>query len=235
MTTTSAGAADLQVLAGGGIAGPLNILAHQFEAASGHKLVIRFGATPDLIKMATSDVPFDVAVVPRELFKDAAARARFVATPPVPVAHVGFGVAVRAGAPKPDIATPDALKRTLLKAQSVAFVPQSAAGAQILRTFDSLGITDAMKAKIKAQPTPADIPLAVAKGDAELGVFLLNVLIAPGVDLVGPFPPPLQQEFAFVSAIAANASDAATAQAFIDFLKSPQASATLKSRGVTPG
>jgi len=235
MTATSAGAADLQVIAGGGLAGPLTILSHQFEQAARHRLVIRFGATPELIKMATSDTPFDVAVVPRELFKDAAARARFTPATPVAIARVGFGVAVRAGAPKPDIGTPNALKQALLKAQSVAFVPPSAAGAQVLRTFESLGIADAMKAKTRPQPTPADIPLAVARGDADLGIFLLNVLIAPGVDLVGPFPDPLQQEFVFVAAVAVDAKDAAMAHAFIDFLKSPQAIATLKARGVAPG
>jgi molybdate transport system substrate-binding protein len=235
MTATGVRTADLQVIAGGGIATPLTILSHQFEAATGHKLVIRFAATPELIKMATSDVPFDVAVAPREVFKDSEAHARFTAAPATPIARVGFGVAVRAGAPRPDIATPEALKQALLKAQSVAFVPQSAAGAQVLRAFETLGIADVMKAKTRSQPTPADIPLAVARGDAELGVFLLNVLRAPGVDLVGPFPAPLQQEFVFAAAIAAAAQDAATADAFIEFLKSPQAAETLKARGVTPG
>jgi molybdate transport system substrate-binding protein len=235
MIATSAAAGDLQVIAGGGIAGPLTILSHQFEAASGTKLAIRFAATPELIRMATSDVPFDMAVVPREVFRDAGARARFDAAQPTPIARVGFGVAVRAGAPRPDIATPEALKQALLKAQSVAFVPQSAAGAQVQRAFETLGIADAMKARTRAQPTPADIALAVARGDAELGVFLLNVLIAPGVDLVGPFPPPLQQEFVFAAALAASPRNAASAHAFIEFLKSPQAAETLKARGVTPG
>ncbi len=235
MTATTASAADLQVIAGGGIAGPLTILSHQFEAASGNKLAIRFAATPELIKMATSDVPFDLAVVPREVFKDAGALARFDAAPPTPIARVGFGVAVRAGAPRPDIGTPDAMKQALLKAKSIAFVPQSAAGAQVLRAFEKLGIADAMRAKTRVQPTPADITLAVARGDAELGVFLLNVLIAPGVDLVGPFPPPLQQEFVFAAALSAGPKNAAAAHAFVEFLKSPHAAETLKAKGVIPG
>jgi molybdate transport system substrate-binding protein len=227
-------AAELQVIAGGGMVGPLKILAPQFESATGHKLTIRFAATPELIKLATG-TPFDVAVVPREVFNDEAAKAMFVPGPTVDIARVGFGVAVRAGVPKPDIGSPEALKQTLLKARSIAMLPSSAAGAQVLKTFDRLGIADEMKAKTKIQPSPADIPQAVARGEAELGVFLLNVLAAPGVDLVGPFPPELQQELLFTSSVAAKAGDAAAARAFIDFLRTPAALAVMKSQGMTVG
>jgi len=122
-------AAELQILAGGAMAGPLRELAAQFESASGHKLVFRFGTTPELIKLATTGGPFDLGVVPREVFKDAAAQAQFASGPTTDIARVGLGVAVRSGAPKPDISTPEALKQTLLKAQSIAIIPASAAGA----------------------------------------------------------------------------------------------------------
>jgi molybdate transport system substrate-binding protein len=235
MTATNASAADLQVIAGGGIAGPLKELAPEFEKASGHTLTIRFAATPELIKMATSGDPIDVAVVPREVFLDAAAKARFVLEVSVDVARVGFGVAVRAGAPQPDISTPETFKEALLSAGSIATVPTSAAGAQVLKTFDGLGIGDAMKEKIKAQASPGDIPQALIDGKAELGIFLLNVLAVPGVDVVGPFPLDLQQEFVFRSAVAASTTNAVAAKAFVDFLRSPAAIAILKSHGMTPG
>src|ERR1051326_1233353 len=83
-------AAALQILAGGAIAGPLKELAGQFEIASGHKLVFRFGTTPELIKLATSGDPFDLGVVPREVFKDAAAAAQFVPGPTADIARVGL-------------------------------------------------------------------------------------------------------------------------------------------------
>jgi len=228
-------AAELQVLAGGAMSGPLKELGAQFESASGNKLAFRFGTTPELIKLATTAGPFDLAVVPREVFKDAAAQAQFASGPTTDIARAGLGVAVRAGAPKPDISTPEALKQTLLKAQSIASIPESAAGAQVLRAFERLGIGETMKAKTKVQTAPAQIVQAVAKGEAELGVFLLNVLTAPGLDVVGPFPAELQQEIVFTAAVAANSKEAEAAKAFIAYLKTPAAIAMIKAKGMNPG
>jgi molybdate transport system substrate-binding protein len=228
-------AADLKLLAGGSLTAVLGELGPQFEKATGHKLVIEFGSTPQLIKQVTSGAPFDLAVVPAELFKDAGAAARFVPGPAVNVARVGYGLAVRAGAPKPDIGTADALKQALLKAQAIATVPESAAGAYVLKVFERLGIAEAMKAKMKPQTAPPQIAVAVAKGEAELGVFLVNALMAPGVELVGPFPADLQQELIFAAAVAADSKQADAARAFIDYLKTPAASAVIKTKGMTPG
>jgi molybdate transport system substrate-binding protein len=233
--TAPAQATELQILAGGGMTAALRELGAQFESTSGHKLVFRFGTTPELIKMATTGGLFDLGVVPRELFEDAAAKAQFAPGSTTDVARVGFGVAVRSGSPKPDISTPDALKATLLKAQSIAFVPASAAGAQVLRVFDRLGIGEAMKAKTKAQTGPAQMVHAVAKGDAELGVFLISVLTAPGLDLVGPLPAELQEELVYTAAVAANTKQSDIAKAFIAYLTTPAAAAVLKAKGMTPG
>src|SRR3954454_15235209 len=131
-------AAELNVLAGGAMTGPMRELGAQFERVSGHKLAFRFGTTPELIKLATSGGPFDLGVVPVEVFKDTDARAKFAAGPTPDIARVGLGLAVRSGAPKPDIATSEALKQTLLKAQSVATIPASAADAQVVKEFEPL-------------------------------------------------------------------------------------------------
>ncbi|MGZ5871898.1 MAG: molybdate ABC transporter substrate-binding protein [Bradyrhizobium sp.] len=226
-------AAELKVLAGGSLTSVLTELGPQFERASGHKLIIHFDTTPNLIKSATSGEPFDLGVVPIDVFKDEAAKARFRS--PIEFARVGYGVAVRAGAPKPDVSTLDAFKKTLLDAKSITFLPASAAGAYILKVFDRLGIDQAMKAKTVEQSQPGQIIPAVIRGDAEIAVFVNNVLTAPGAEIAGPFPAELQQELIFPAAIAADAKEAAAAKEFIDYLTSPAAASVIKAKGMTPG
>jgi molybdate transport system substrate-binding protein len=228
-------AAELNILAGGSMTGSLGELGPQFERASGHKLLIEFGTTPQLIKRATAGTPFDLGIVPVEVLKDAAARERFASGPTTDIARVGYGVAVRTGAAKPDIGSPEALKQTLLKAQSITFLPESAAGVYVLRVFERLGISEAMKAKTKPQTAPAQIAQAVANGEAELGVFLVNVLIAPGVELAGSFPAELQQDLVFTAAVAADTKEAEAAKAFVNYLTSPAATAVIKAKGMKPG
>src|SRR5258706_4144944 len=228
-------AAELKVIAGGSMTGSLNELGPQFERASGHKLVIHFDSTPNIIARVTSGTPFDLAVVPVDVFQDTAAKARFVSGPTIDIARVGYGVIVRAGAAKPDISTPDALQQTLLNAQSITFLPESAAGAYVLSVFGRLGISEAMKAKTKPQAALPQIAQAVAKGEADLGIFLVSVLIAPGVELVGPFPAELQQELVFTAAVAADSKAAEAATAFITYLTTPAAAAVIKAKGMNPG
>jgi molybdate transport system substrate-binding protein len=228
-------AAEIKVIAGGSMTASMNALAAPFEKASGHKLSIHFDSTPNIIARVNSGTPFDVVVVPVDVFKDATAKARFAPGPTVDIARVGYGVIVRTGAPKPDISTPDAFKTALLAAPSIAFLPASAAGAYVTKVFERLGISEEMKAKTKVQAAPAQIAPAVAKGEAELGVFLTNVLVAPGVELVGPFPGDLQQELVFTSAVAADTKEADAAKALIDYLKTQEATAIIKAAGMTPG
>jgi molybdate transport system substrate-binding protein len=227
-------AGELQVLAGAGIAAPLKEIAAQFETASGHKLVIRYGTTPELIKMAASG-PFDLGVVPVDVFKDVPTRAQFVPAPTIDVARVGIGVAVRAGAAKPDIGTTDALKQTLLKAQAVASIPASATGTLLVGIYERLGIGEEMKAKTKAQPGPAQMIEAVVKGDAELAVFLTNVLTDPRLDMVGPFPAEIQRELVYQAGVSASSKEPDAAKAFIAHLMSPASAAVLKAKGMNPG
>ena len=213
----------------------LNALAPEFEKATGHKLSIHFDSTPNIIARVNAGTPFDVVVVPVDVFKDAAAKTRFAPGPTIDIARVGYGMIVRAGAPKPDISTTDAFKKALLATSSVAYLPSSAAGAYVTKVFERLGIAEEIKAKTKVQASPAQIPQAVAKGEAEIGVFLTNVLIAPGVELAGPFPGELQQELVFTSALSADTKEADVAKALIEYLKTPAATAIIKAAGMTPG
>jgi molybdate transport system substrate-binding protein len=226
--------AELIVLVGGGIAAPMKEIVPRFEAKTGHKLAMKLGATPDLIKIATGS-PFDAVVAPGDVYKNDGVRAKLGAAQPVTIAHVGFGVAVKTGAAKPDVSTPDKFKATLLNAQAISTLVESAAGSYVMKVFDKLGIANQVRPKIKAQKTPSDIPAAVAKGEAELAIFLANIVTAPGVDFVGPFPGDLQQHLQYGGAVAADSKNAAAAKAFIDYLKSPEAAAVFKAKDVTPG
>jgi molybdate transport system substrate-binding protein len=232
---SNAEAAELQVLAGGGISAPLNEIAAAFEKATGHKVVIRYGTAPQLVKMAASGDAFDLAVVPQEVFKDQPTRSQFPPGAMPDVARIGIGVAVKAGAPKPDIGTPEALKETLLKARAIASIPASATGVQLAGIYERLGIAEEMKARIKAQPGPAQIAEAVANGEAELAVFILNVLADARLDVVGPFPAEVQREIVYTAGVASNARDQEAAKAFIAYLMSPAAAAVIKAKGMTPG
>ena len=231
---TGSPAATLTILSGGGIMGPMNELGPRFERETGCRTVIQYEASPALIACATSGAPFDLCVAPREVFANAAVRARFQPAPTTDIARDGLGVAFRKGAPKPDIGTAEKLKATLLAARSVSTLLASATGGQIMNVMTKLGIAEAMQGKLKLQPSPAAIPQAVANGEAELGVFLINVLMAPGVELAGPFPAAVQQELVFTSAVTTDSNAAGTARAFIDFLRTPAAATIIRAKGMQP-
>jgi len=229
---TATSVSELKLIAGGSLAGLFRELGPLFEKACGYSLSIHFDATPNIISRINSGTPFDAVVVPIDVFKDSDAKGHL--TDPIEIARVGYGVIVRAGAAKPDLSTADAFKKALLAASSVASVPASAAGAYVTKVYELLGIADEMKAKTKAEALPTAIAPAVAKGEAELGIFLTNVFNAPGIELACPFPADLQQELVFSAAIAKNANATAAATALLDFLKTPPAVATIKAAGMTP-
>ena len=187
-------AAELKVLAGGSMTASLNELAPQFEKATGHKLVIHFDSTPNLITRVNSGTPFDVVVVPVDVFKDAARKGPLRARPHHryrPRRLWRHRPRRRAEARHLDAGC---VKKALLAAPSIAFLPASAAGAYVIESVRAPRHRRGDESQDQAQAAPAQIAPAVAKGEAELGVFLTNVLIAPGVELAGPFPAELQQE-----------------------------------------
>jgi molybdate transport system substrate-binding protein len=234
LSSLAAQAAELQVIAGGAFAGPLKVLAGQFEASSGHKVVIRYGTTPELIDMART-TPFDFAVTPAEVFRNADAAAKMPPGPLAPIARVGLGVAVPAGAPKPDVSTRDTLKQALLSARSIATVPASAAGVQVMKLFDELGVATEVKPKLVVATGPTELVASLAARKAELGIFLINVLTANGLDVLGPVPAALNREVTYVAGVASNTKQAEIAKAFLSLLQSPDAKTVIKAHGLTPG
>ncbi len=221
---TAAEAAELKLIAGGSLAGLFKELGPQFEKATGHRLAIHFDSTPNISARVNSGTPFDVVVVPIDVFKDATAKAHFV-----PGSDHRYRPRrlwrhrARRRAQARHFARQTPSRKRCSTHKSVASVPASAAGAYIAKVYERLGIGEEMKAKTRAQQAPTAIAPAVAKGEAELGIFLTNVLIAPDVELAGPFPADLQQELVFTAAVAADTKETDAAKALIDYLKTPAA------------
>ena len=140
---------------------------------------------------------------------------------------------MRAGAPKPDIGSADAFKQSLVKAKSVAILPESVNGKHFLSVFDRLGIGEEMKVKIKAQKDPSQMPEAVAKGEAEMVLFISNALIgSPRRRLRRTGPCRVSAEACFTAAVGAKAKEPDAASAFIKHLRSPAVATMIKAHGM---
>lgn len=226
-------AAEVKVLATGALSGAFKEIVPQFERASGHKLTVRYAASPIVIKQIEAGEPFDVAIAVSGPMNDAAKQGFFGAGERPAVSSVGLGAAVRAGAPKPDMGSPEAFRRTLVNAKSVAILPESVNGKHFISVFERLGIGEEMKAKTKPQKEPPQVAEAVAKGEAELALLVSNLLIGvPGVDYAGLVPPEFQQTLVFTAGVGAKAKELEAASAFIKHLRSPAAAAVIKAYGM---
>jgi len=225
-------AAELSVLATGAHIDSFKEIVPQFERESGHKVTVKYEATPVTIKNIEAGEAFDLAVIISGPLNEAAKKGFFAEGERPVVSTVGLGAAVRAGAPKPDIGSPEAFKQTLLKAKSVSILPESVNGKHFIGVFERLGIGEEMKVKIVAQKAPADVPGAVAKGEAELALFISNGLRAPGVDYVGSVPAEFDQKLVFTAAVGAKAKEPRAANEFAKYLTSPAAVAVMKANGL---
>lgn len=227
-----ASAAELSVFATAAHVDSFKELVPAFEKASGHKLTVNFRTSPVTMNGVEAGEPFDVVVAIKGPVDGTAAKGFFIDGSRPVVSVVGLGVAVRAGAPKPDIASADAFKQTLLNAKAVSIVPDSVNGKHFLSVFEKLGIGEQMKAKIVAAKSPPEVTAAVVKGEADLALFIVNGLRAPGVDYVGPVPAEFDQKLVFVTAISAKAKEPQAASEFVKFLQSPAAIAIMKANGL---
>jgi len=226
-----ANAAEITVVAG---AGPLpdvmGTLLPMFESATGNKVKISFKAGPAI----TADVKqgaADLVITNTELVDELAASGDVAGDGKTLLMISKVGVAVKAGAPKPDIATPDKLKAALLAAKTVGY-SQGASGQHFMTVIQKLGIADAIKAKavvVQGRPVGA----AVASGEAEIGLQQVAELRpVAGIDVFGELPPELQKQIPYSAGIAAKAKDATTARALVSFLRSAPALDVLKRKGM---
>jgi molybdate transport system substrate-binding protein len=234
----STGATEITLIGPGGIRAAATQLIAAFEKATGHKVNATFGSGGGTKQRVIDGEIFDVPIVQLPL-EPVRASGHVVATSETPLATVAVGIAVRSGAPKPDIANADAVKRLLLGAKAIAYpnaATGAAAGVSFNETLQKLGIAEAMKAKIKIAQGGRGAMELLAKGEVDFGLtFISEIITEPGVELVGPLPRDISRPEALVGFISAHTKEPDTARALLRFLSSPEAAKVYQQRGMQAG
>ena len=210
-------------------------LGAQFERASGYKPVVIADVAAVMKRRIESGEPFDLAVLVDFQADDLIKTGKLLAETRADVMKAGIGVAVKRGAPKPDIGTVEAFKRTLLDAKSITYLKEGASTIYLDRLFAQLGIAEALRAKT-VKPETETVSERVAQGEVELGIIVIpNILSVAGAELVGPLPPEVQSYIVFTAAVSAQSAHQQAARDLIKLLKSPATVPLLKAKGMEPG
>jgi molybdate transport system substrate-binding protein len=231
-------AEEVRVMTSGGTAAAYVALAPQFERATGHTLVTLATSTGIGADSITSRVrrgeAVDVIILSRAGIDELISEGKVVAASRVDLARSSIGMAVRRGAPKPDISSVEALKRALLQAQSVAYSAQVSGIYLSTELFPRLGIVDQM-AKKSIRVDMGRVGAVVARGEAEIGFQQISELWeVPGLDYVGPLPAEVQRVTVFSAGVAAGARNPTAARALIEFFASSSGSETMAKSGLDP-
>ena len=237
MLPATARAAEVKVFTSVALKSVLDELAPAYEKASGNKVTIMYGLAADMKKRVLAGEIADVIMLTRAMMEDLQKQNK-LGGELVNVAGTPVAVAARAGAPKPDIGTVEAFKKTLLAAKSIVYADPAKGGLSgivFARALDRLGIVEQMKAKTILVPGAQAADL-VAKGEAELGVGQASEIVpVAGVQLVGPLPGELASITLFTAAVGAGSGSPAAAKALIEFLTAPQAAPRFQAKGFQPG
>jgi molybdate transport system substrate-binding protein len=231
-------AADVRVLSSGAPAEVVKSLIVPFSDATGHHISLIVGTTGEILRKLSAEETPDLVILPAPAIEALDKTGRLRAGDRADLARVGIGVVVRAGASLPDISTADAVRRMLIDARSIVHpdpVGGGFAGAQIARMMARLGIAEAVKPKISFMFANGGGTTAVARGDAEIGLFNISeILPVKGVTLVGPLPHELQSYITFSGALHAGSASPAAALAFLRSLSDPNARDAWKKGGFEP-
>src|SRR5436190_225355 len=228
-------AAEIKLLTAGAMRAVVVAVLADFEKQTGHKVSLDNDTAGGLSKRIDGGEAFDVAIVTPAVVDDLAKKGRIIPGSRIDLAKVGMGVAVKEGAPAPDISTIDAFRRTLLAAKSVAYIDPKVGGSSGIyfdKLLDRLGIADQVrsKARLKAGGRVADL---VASVDAEIAIHQISEIVpVNGVTLVGPLPDEIQNSTVYAGGIGAAAKDGAAAKALLAFLAGSAIDPILKSKGM---
>jgi molybdate transport system substrate-binding protein len=229
-------AADIKILGGSAVIPPMEVLISQFERTSGHRVIADFdGAIGAMTKRIQAGEAADVVIVSRQQIESLEKDGKVLAGTRTDFARLGVGVFVRKGAPKPDISSVEAFKRTLLTGKSIGY-NDPAAGAPVsiylAGLFERLGIAAEMSRKTVVFKQRSERFAAVARGDVEIGFNQISEILAvPDVDLVGPLPQAIQNYTDFAAAVVSNSKHPDVARQFVTFIASPAAISVMKAKG----
>jgi molybdate transport system substrate-binding protein len=228
-------AAEIKLLTAGAMRAVVVAVLADFEKQTGHKVSLDNDTAGGLSKRIDGGEAFDVAIITPAVVDDLAKKGRIVPGSRIDLAKVGMGVAIKEGAPAPDIGTVDAFKRTLLAVKSVAYIDPKAGGSSGIyfdKLLDRLGIADQVrpKAKLKAGGYVAEL---VANGEAEIAIHQISEIVpVKGVTLAGPLPAEIQNSTIYAGGVASAAKDGTAAKALVAFLAGPAIDPILKSKGM---
>ena len=235
LLTGATSAAELKVLSTQATEQAYRELVPQFEKASGHKVTTVFTGTLDADKRLAAGETYDMIIMSSGSIDGHLKDGKLTAGSRVDLAKSGVAVGVKAGSPKPDISSVEALKKTILSAKSIGY-STGPSGVYILSLFEKLGVADAVKGKLKQTPTSIFVGSIVASGEVEIGFQQVSELSHfAGVDYVGPLPEAVQRYTVFSSGIVAGTKEADAAKALVRFLTAPAAAPSFKKQGMEPG
>ena len=230
-------AEEVTLIAPGGIRDAISRMIPEFERSTGHVVKATFGSGGGTRQRVTSGEVFDVPIVQPPL-PEVLASGNVIAGTETPLATVAVAVAVRKGAAKPDISTPEAVRQMLLAAKTISY-PDGARGAAAGVSFDEtlrkLGIFEQMQPRIVRAQGGAGAMALLAKGEVEIGLTFLSEIHDPGVEVVGPLPREISTPTALVGFVSTRARAPEAAQALLGYLSSPEVAGVYKSLGMQPG
>ena len=225
----------LRVLVSNGMKGTMEELQPQCEKAAGRPLAIQFGSTASLKKRIEMGEAFDVTIITTEAIGDLIKQGKLAGASRRDVGRSELGIGIRAGAPKPDIRTPEALKKTLQKTKSITYPQDGASRGSIEKMFERMGIAADVKPRIILAPGSGPATESVAAGRAAMVITLFSEIVPThGVEILGPLPGEYQSDIRFGAATSATSGNAEAAKALIAFLSGPKAAPVLKAKGIEP-
>jgi molybdate transport system substrate-binding protein len=226
----------VRLLASNGVQGALNEIIPQCEHAIGHPLAVEFGTTASIKPRIEGGEAFDFTLLTADAIDALIKEGKLAPDSRASVARVGIGIGIRAGAAKPDVSTPEALKKALLNAKSITYAAAGASRPATDKMIASMGIADALKSKTLLLSGAEETAGAVRDGEADILITLISeIMSAKGLALAGPLPKEFQAYIAFAAGVSPNAKNADAAKAAVKFLTGPKAEAAYKAKGMEPG